>query len=108
MLFHHLDFFVKLVGKGHCNIDLASKFPLLNCKYSAPAIYRTLRINCLTQEYQDLWKRSADEQICYQKWSNDDVRLKNEYELPWSELIPGKWQWKRLYLSVWSQVEVYS
>jgi hypothetical protein len=88
-----LDFLVKLVGKGHCNIDLVSVFPILEGDVASPMVRRALRLNCLTADYADLWTEVADEGICQDSWTSDDFRLSNDWERPWCKLDPRVWEW---------------
>ena len=89
-----VDFFVKLLGKGHCNIGTAQMLPLAQKPFDMPLIARGLRLNCLTRAYADLWTEVADESIQLETWTSDDPRLCHEFELPWKELDPNSWEWK--------------
>jgi hypothetical protein len=62
--------------------------------HSRPLVARSLRLNCLTRAYGDLWTQVADESIREELWATDDPRLCHEFELPWNELDPGEWSWK--------------
>jgi hypothetical protein len=86
------DFYVKLTGKGHCNIGLVNKLPLIFNNYSI--LSRGLRLNCLARAYADLWQDVAEPWICKEQWTSDDPRLVHEFELPWQKLNPDVWDWK--------------
>lgn len=88
------DFLIKVMGKGHCQHDTVSRLPVLEGRLIEPAVARTLRLNCLTRAYADLWTEVADKSIRRESWTSDDPRLCHEFELPWSELDPKKWEWK--------------
>jgi hypothetical protein len=88
------DFIVKLVGKGHCNIDAVGTFPMIDGVAVAPLINRGLRLNCLTECYAPLWIQVCDESIRRDCWTTEDRRLCHEFELPWNELQPNRWEWK--------------
>jgi hypothetical protein len=89
-----VDFFVKLLGKGHCNIGTAQMLPLASALFDMPLIARGLRLNCLTRAYADLWTEVANDSIRREAWTSDDPRLCHDLELPWRELDPNKWEWK--------------
>jgi hypothetical protein len=55
---------------------------------------RTLRLNCLTTAYADLWTEVAEASIREDTWTSDDPRLVHEYEQPWHQLDPTRWDWK--------------
>jgi len=41
-----------------------------------------------------LWTKVALLDIQDDTWTIEDTRLHNEYELPWHQLNPDKWEWK--------------
>jgi len=88
------DFIIRLAGKGHCNIDSASLLPFPDGSYSHGLVGRALRLNCLTRAYSDLWAMVADEAIRTDDWTGADPRLACEFEHPWNELSPKRWDWK--------------
>jgi hypothetical protein len=88
------DFFVKLVGKGHCNQNVTRMFPLVTSFQSQPLSLRALRLSCLTSAYSPLWLRCAHEFGRDDGWAQSDPRLSTDFELPWSELNPEEWTWK--------------
>ena len=57
-------------------------------------MHRSLRLYCLTTAYADLWTEVADDRIRDDTWTSDDPRLCHEYELPWAQLDPTRWEWK--------------
>jgi hypothetical protein len=71
------DFLIKSTGKGDFYESTARVLPLLTL--SAPAIIRTLALNCLTTHYADLWSECWDEAFCQQRWAKQDPRLPNEF-----------------------------
>ncbi len=87
-----LDFYVKLSGKGHCNVGLASRLPSLSPNRFLLA--RCLRLNCLTRDYEALWKEVAGHWIRQEQWTTNDPRLCHEFEHPWSDLDPERWDRK--------------
>jgi hypothetical protein len=55
---------------------------------------RYLRLTCLTIFYAHIWAEVADDRICDDAWTSDDPRLCHEYERPWAQLDPTRWQRK--------------
>lgn len=53
------DFFARALAIGHMHDNVIARFPapLPGHILTAPLIHRTLRLNCLTAEYADLWGR---------------------------------------------------
>lgn len=72
------DYYVKSTGKSDILFGMVSKMPYLR-KMSTEAIIRSLLLNCLTEEYAELWNKSvADIPSCI-GWSIEDNRLHNRY-----------------------------
>ena len=102
------DFLVKLVGKGHCNHNVAKMLPLIQGPLTRPIMARGLRLNCLTKVYSDLWTTMARDVLNDDDWTSDNPRLRSPkedssldandenwpYELPWKRLDPKRWTWK--------------
>ncbi len=87
-----MDYFVKVSGKSNLRHDVVKTIPLV--AQSKHAIFRILRLNCVTSEYIDLWCQGADESMVQEKWTSDAERLKNQFEHPWYDLDPEYWEWK--------------
>jgi hypothetical protein len=73
---------------------MLERLPLIPSNEKSALIARGLRLNCLTRAYADLWTEVADKSIRQETWTSDDPRLWHEYELPWAELDPTRWEWK--------------
>ncbi|MEI6232649.1 MAG: hypothetical protein WCT04_06330 [Planctomycetota bacterium] len=86
------DFLLRVTGKGDCRQDVISIMPILKGESVTGLIHRTLRLNCLTTHYADLWTEVATGEITRDAWTSDDPRLCHEYELPWAKLNPKKWE----------------
>ena len=71
------DFLVKITGKDHCRHDIIGRLPIIEGKYLDGIINRTLRLNCLTKYYSDLWGNVALPSIIEEMWTCDDPRLIN-------------------------------
>lgn len=88
------DFLIRISGRSNLHSDVLGKLPLIESKEQHALLVRGLRLNCLTRAYADLWTEVADESIRQEAWTSDDPRLCHEYELPWAELDPTRWEWK--------------
>jgi hypothetical protein len=88
------DFLIKLSGKGHCRHDLVRQIPIHKTIHREALINRGLRLVCLSTHYADLWTEVADASIRADTWTSDDPRLVHEYEHPWPQLDPTRWDWK--------------
>jgi hypothetical protein len=87
------DFFVKIVGKGHCQLDTLSQLPIIKDNYTASLVLRCLRMNCLTSHYSDLWREVANFYKIKDGWTSNDERLKTQKELDWKYIDYDKWEW---------------
>lgn len=56
------DFFVKSTGMGHINRTLSEQLPLASPAVLPWVVDRTLRLNCLSEHYAELWDRYFPEQ----------------------------------------------
>ena len=63
------DFAVRISGVGDLHDSAISRFPAPDDAHPllAPLVHRTLRLNCLTQEFAELWAQLVDPD-----WDNDD------------------------------------
>lgn len=80
------DFLMKITGKGIAFWGVYSKFPLIEVK---GLIVRILLLNCLTENYSELWNDNFDITFKDEKWSKTDERLQPE---KFSELS-SEWKW---------------
>lgn len=71
-----LDFYVRSTGKGDLRGDLLGVLPMVSgdSPRRAAFIWRTLRLNCLTTHYADLWNEVWP-QSTSPGWTSDDPRL---------------------------------
>ncbi len=82
-----MDFYWKTIASQNLTTGRIQYFPHgFEAKYQAQMRVRTLRLNCLTNNYADLWDECWREEYKQVSWSIDDPRL-----APWSELTP-EWQ----------------
>jgi hypothetical protein len=88
-----VDFLIKAIGKADARHDVVSTIPVVGID-RASLLARSLRLNCLTRAYADLWAEVARESIRTERWTTDDSRLCHEFEHVWADLNPDKWDWK--------------
>ena len=78
------DFWLKVTGKARLRNDLASLMPIPEKPLiSSHVIFRTLRLNCLTNYYLDFWNKNFSPAIIDESWSIADIRLSS-----WGNLSP--------------------
>lgn len=72
------DFFFKATGVARINTSTINR--LFYVKPTRGMVLRALLLNCLSEQYADLWYSEwKDEYLC-ERWSKDDTRLcKNKY-----------------------------
>ncbi|BBO92633.1 hypothetical protein [Desulfosarcina ovata] len=85
------DFLIKITGKDHCRHDIVGRLPILEGPYNDCIINRTLRLNCLTKNYSDLWREVSTGLMHYDIWAINDPKLSNPYEYDWKNIDPIKW-----------------
>lgn len=82
-----LDFYLKTIGSSNLTDSRLSAFPLgISSKYKSALFSRTLMLNCLTEQYAQLWEEVWQEDYKLEIWSKKDKRL-----TPFSTTTP-KWQ----------------
>lgn len=70
------DFFIKITGKDDLHED-ACNLPINNKKFINELTIRSLMLNCLTNNYCDIWKVCWNENLSKDKWAKNDTRLSN-------------------------------
>lgn len=73
------DFFIKVMGKANLYSDNAGKLPILQSKYDSEIIARSLMLNCLTKNYNQLWIKCFDPVFNSYSWSKADDKLSNKH-----------------------------
>ena len=77
-----MDFYMKTVGASNLQSSRMDSFPLVvEEKYRKALHARTLRLNCVTFRYADLWSEVWDVSYKQEQWSIKDKRL-----APWDTL----------------------
>lgn len=84
------DGFIKITGHSDLTFETASIFPYITETWYEKRIkFLTLRLNCLTSNYADLWKKTFESDKKSFLWSKQDVRLDNK---PF-ERLTSDWTW---------------
>lgn len=66
------DFLMKASGRGDVFVSDVARFPFV--AFGDTAAHRSLRLNCLTRNYADLWNESARE-LAPLSWHSTDPRM---------------------------------
>ena len=73
-----LDFLMKAFGTANLTDSRLKEFPMgINKKYRNALFLRTLLLNCMTENYSDLWEEFFDSEFTTEQWSLNDNRLKS-------------------------------
>jgi hypothetical protein len=73
------DFWVKSAGRSGFSSADVGQIPIIeNVEVKSNAILRTLRLNCLTQSYSELWEKCWNKQWTQVRWCKEDHRLCNK------------------------------
>jgi type I restriction-modification system DNA methylase subunit len=83
------DFLIKVLGKANLQMDNAGKLPIIESKYVKSVCVRAMLLNCLTNNYLDIWRKQYIEYSNDENWSKIDKRLKTER---FSNISPN-WTW---------------
>lgn len=71
-----LDFFMKSIGAQNLYEDRLASFPLgINQTFINALKLRTLMLNCVTNDYAELWERCWDNSFVNDMWAKTDERL---------------------------------
>lgn len=71
-----LDFFIKIIGCGAIHASRVESFPLgISDLYKSALFARTLRLNCATKRYAELWQEVWNPAYREETWSIEDRRL---------------------------------
>jgi len=83
-----LDFYVKVVGRTNMVGSVMESLPLLdNSCFSDDIIARVLLLNCLTENYKNLWEEGRD--CTNVTWTKEDARLSSDAFIG----LTSEWQW---------------
>ena len=90
------DYFIKALKKSNFYEDTMCRLPLIDNEYADELIVRTLLLNCVGNQYSELWKEVMSKvDITSLSWMKRDYRLKNhlvnkKYEF--SEIITNDFE----------------
>ena len=85
------DFFIKTIGASNLTDSRIKALPIDIENHYKPYLFsRTLRLNCLTSLYRELWECNFNKQFSNDSWSKRDGRLAdfNELEDKWNNTTP--------------------
>lgn len=82
------DFIIRLSGKSNIYSDALSMLPLprVSEKHKKLILSRTLRLNCLTKHYSELWEKVFEEDF------KNDSFFKNDHRLSSYNQLSKKWE----------------
>ncbi|MDX3402519.1 hypothetical protein B0E38_01473 [Streptomyces sp. 111WW2] len=93
-----LDYQVKLMGKDDLQTDLVNQLPApLDHPLITPLLLRTLRLNCLTREYSDLWTNVFCPEWADDRWTNAAVEGQSIQNVArtWTTNVPLRSDYER-------------
>ena len=98
------DFYVRCLGKNHVNYNTCMSLPVIHSKYDMAITNRVLLLNCLTNQYKELWEKCWDVRRKNDDWSVFDERLGSnpykELDKVWSWNVPVRSDYQRRMLLV--------
>lgn len=83
------DFYIKAVGRTHCQLSIISSLPHLTDTLGKAVAIRSAMLNCLNSRYKNLWTIEFNENIAEDEWTKNDSRL---YPEKFSSLT-ANWTW---------------
>ena len=83
------DFYIKAVGRGHCQIPIISSLPHFSGKIGDAISVRAGMLNCLNSRYKPIWSQEFKSNYCDERWAKNDTRLFNQ---KFFSLTP-EWNW---------------
>lgn len=89
------DFLIKVSGNGHVRASDLAKLPFFTETFFVNHIInRTLRLICLTDDYEDLWNNNINSVDLDDSFTQEANKFENDYESPLSTTIHKNWNWK--------------
>ncbi len=94
------DFLVKSAGRSGFSAADFAQIPIIeNQKVLSNGILRTLRLNCITSQYAELWKELWNDKWLQIRWAQNDERLNNDSYLKlnynWNRNTPFRTDFER-------------
>lgn len=84
------DFFIKCLGKTNLLDNNAGKLPIIVSKTEKSLMLRSLMLNCLSENYKDLWAKQFNDLFKDDSWSKLDARLVSERY----RKLSSEWIWE--------------
>ena len=72
------DYFVRTLNKSNLQPNVVAKLPYVSTKYDDALRIRALMLNCLSSEYEELWKAEYKKEFNKDSWAKRDNRLDNK------------------------------
>lgn len=98
------DGYIKILKKDDLYFEGISKMPLLNnTKFSDDIVIRALLLNCLTENYRELWNDCIAKLKGVNGWAKSDIRLDKDVfsiDRKWSEFTPVRGDYQRHQLMI--------
>lgn len=99
------DFLIKTIGTANLTNSRLTSLPLgIDFKYKNSLFCRLLLLNCLSRDYEELWKKAFNKEFKKQEWSIRDGRLSDFSRLD------SKWDWntpiRNSFARRWTLIEI--
>ena len=98
------DFYIKVKEKASGGIGLLSGLPFVESTWSERITLNALRLNCLTENYKDVWGECWNDKWSEAQWSINDQRLNDcsfgKLDKCWSLQSPIRTDYARRYALV--------
>ena len=75
-----IDFFIRIEGKDNLYGDNTRSIPFREDRFADDIRIRILRLNCLTNDYKELWQKVWKDSYRKATWLKMDKRLSSSYE----------------------------
>lgn len=72
------DYFVRTLNKSNLQPNVVAKLPYISTRFDDALRLRALMLNCLSNEYENLWEREFKDDCVKDRWAKTDIRLKDE------------------------------
>ncbi len=89
-----IDYLVRSTGRNDFYEEFFKIIPIVIFPLDKQIVNRSLRLNCLTNRYSDLWRTTVDRSILDDSFCTNDERLCFEHEHSWDSLPAEQWNHK--------------
>jgi hypothetical protein len=88
------DFFIRIKGRSNVEESDLAQLPLItNDKFAAQLSLRFLRLNCLIENYAEVWTDGLT-LYCDVEWTTHASLFVDEFESDWTKLDKNEWTWR--------------